>query len=193
VVETSANVFRLEWMAPSRAADGNSARYYDIYRSISPEIRQDEAVSLVAITDGDETSFNDTVHSSSSYTFYYAVSALDKGNNESMLSNTASVTLKELTTLSGRLRELTTLSVSLVPGSDVPVFVAYQLAHRSTVSLQMQGRGEDSTSVIPLASGVKESGMYVVGVQRGRLEPGAYVLQFVADDATIEQLMEVPK
>lgn len=193
VVETSANVFRLEWTAPLPAGDGNSARYYDIYRSTSPDVRQDDALSLVAITGFDETSFIDTVHSASSYKFYYAVSALDKGNNESMLSNVAGVTLEELKALSGRLSEFTTLSISIVPGSDVPALVAYQLAHRSTVSLQMQSQGGEPASMILLASGVKEPGMYVVGVRRERLVPGTYVLQLVADDATIEQSLEISK
>lgn len=193
VTETGSNLFHLEWLAPSRARDGDSARRYDIYRSTSAKITSDDARFLVAITPTNTTFFVDTVPAGGGYRYYYAVSALDRGNNESPLSDVASVTLRELTELRGKLSEFTSLSASLANDDQSPVLVAYKLAARSVVSLFVEPSPADSLTerTVVLAHGVKDAGTYIVGVLRSQLQPGSYVVKLVAGPVTLEQPIEM--
>ncbi|MFH1006163.1 MAG: family 10 glycosylhydrolase [Candidatus Latescibacterota bacterium] len=77
----------LSWRAPSVAADGDRAAYYNIYRSPSNPIVPSEPDQLVHITTDGVSSWVDRV--SSREGFFYAVSALDDGDVESNLSDVA--------------------------------------------------------------------------------------------------------
>ncbi len=193
VTETSPNIFHLEWLASPPARDGDSPRCYDIYRSASEKIFSDDARMLVAISPTDATFFVDTVRANGSYRYYYAVSALDKGNNESTLSEVASVTLKELAELRGTLSEFTSLSASLASDEESSALIAYKVAYRSSVSLILERQAADSTGEgsVVLAKGEKDAGTYVVGVPRQRLHPGSYIVKLVAAGTTIEQPIEM--
>ena len=70
----------LEWHSPARALDGELPARYNIYRG---ESRQ--ALNLVAITENNELSYFD-MNIESGKVYYYAVTALDKCQNESELS-----------------------------------------------------------------------------------------------------------
>jgi hypothetical protein len=193
VTEMSPNVFHLEWLASPPARDGDRARYYNIYRSTSEQIWQNDASSLVAVTTTNATFFVDTVRAGTGYKYFYAVSALDKGNNESPLSNVASLTLKELTELRGKLSEFTSLSTLLPHDDETATLIAYKVAGRSSVKLQVVKQDIDSSSrpVLMLANGVQNPGTYIVAVAKGKLQPGSYAVRLVAENVTIDQPLEV--
>lgn len=71
----------LEWSAPAPASDGDLASYYCIYRSSSYNSVLSPS-SLIAIIDASQTHYHD-VSCTGGQTFYYAVTALDKADNES--------------------------------------------------------------------------------------------------------------
>jgi uncharacterized lipoprotein YddW (UPF0748 family) len=195
VREINPNAFYLEWLAPPPARDGNRARYYNIYRSTSEQIHPDDASALAAITTTDETFFVDTIRAGLGYRYFYAVSALDKGNNESLISNVASVTLKEMTELRGKLSEFTSLSTSLAHDNDNAVtLVGYKVANRSFVSVQVVKQDIDSAqnaAALVLASGMQSAGTYIVGVARSQLKPGLYLVRLDAGGIVIEQPLEI--
>jgi uncharacterized lipoprotein YddW (UPF0748 family) len=194
VNETAQNVFHLEWVPPGFATDGDGARYYNIYRSTAAHIDPSDVSCLVAITHADETFFVDTVSAGTSYTYYYAVSALDKGNNESAISNVATITMRELTELRGKLSDFTSLSTSVGHEGGGVTLVAYTLARRSSVSLRVEKQDIDSTrntAALVLASGMQNPGTYVVGVPGSRLKPGSYLVHLDAGDTVLEQQLEI--
>lgn len=193
VTETSPSIFHLEWLAPPRARDGDTPRYYDIYRSTSENIEATDGRMLVAISPTNATFFVDTVPLGGGYRYYYAVSALDKGNNEGPLSDVASVTMKELTELRGKLSVFTTLSASLANDEVSATLVAYKLAARSSISLLIEPETGYSTTERPviLAEGMKDAGTYVVGVPKHDLKPGSYIVKLVAGGVTLEQPIEM--
>ena len=192
VTETSANIVHLKWLPPPPAQDGDRARYYNIYRSATERVRPDDVYSLLAITANDSTSFIDTIRSGGEYRYFYAVSALDKGNNEGPISNVAGVTLSELLTLRGKLPEVTSLSAS-ISHDDAATLIAYTVASRSAVLLRVARQDADSmqTNGLTLASGVQEAGTYVVGIPANRLEPGSYIIHLLAGDIAIEHSLGI--
>lgn len=192
VSEIDRSVFHLEWLPPPSARDGDRARYYNIYRSTAERIQPNDARALAAITTTDATFFVDTVRGGAGYRYFYAVSALDKGNNESPISNVAGVTLQEMAELRGKLSEFTSLSASLAHGDSAVTLVAYKVANRSSISVQVVKQNADSTGTpLVLASGVQNSGTYIVGVPQNRLQPGAYTVRLIAGGITIEQPLEI--
>jgi uncharacterized lipoprotein YddW (UPF0748 family) len=193
VTELSPNTFHLEWLSAPAASDGDSARYYDIYRSTSKQIDTHDPSSLVAITSTNATFFVDTVHSSMAYKYYYTVSGLDKGNNESTPSNVASVTLKELSDLRGKLSEFTSLSASISRNGEGTTLVAYKVGSRGTVVLQVTKAGNDTTSGLVLVNKIQEPGTYVVGIAKDRLKRGTYDIQLAAGEIRIEQQIQVQR
>jgi uncharacterized lipoprotein YddW (UPF0748 family) len=194
VSETAQNVFHLEWLPPQAAADGDWARYYNIYRSTSEHIDPTDVSCLVAITNSDAARFVDTVRAGTSYKYYYAVSALDKGNNESAISNVATITMRELTELRGKLSDFTSLSTSVARDNGGVTLVAYKLALRSSVSLRVVKQDIDSarsSAALVLASGMQSAGTYVVGVARSQLKPGSYLVRLDAGGIVVEQPLEI--
>jgi uncharacterized lipoprotein YddW (UPF0748 family) len=77
--------FRIAWTRPQPAADGEVAEYYNIFRSTSP-INPNKAEHLYKITSNPDTFFFDMITDTNAV-YYYAVSALDKLDNESGTSN----------------------------------------------------------------------------------------------------------
>lgn len=78
----SAGRVSLSWTAPSAASDGDEARWYVVYRASSAGVDVTAANSIVGRVYANATSFVDST-SSSSTTYFYKVSALDKYLNES--------------------------------------------------------------------------------------------------------------
>lgn len=85
---------QLSWNAPLAAADGDSATRYVIYRFSTPAYTTSDLEkprNLIALT-GTSSVIPSARLDSSNVKYYYAVSALDRNNNESGLSNVVSVT-----------------------------------------------------------------------------------------------------
>ncbi len=106
----------LSWSAPTAASDGDDARWYVVYRSLSSGVDVTAASSIVGRVYGSATSFVDST-SSSSTTYYYKVSALDKYLNESAASSEVQytgtiVTLDDFEASAGRFTSNPTVSGS---------------------------------------------------------------------------------
>jgi hypothetical protein len=195
VSELEPRIFHLEWLPSPPAADGDTARYYIIYRSPSGRILADTTTPPVEVVPSRATFYVDTVETDPSFSYYYAVAALDRGNNVSALSNVAGLTIRELTDLRGKLSGFTTLSMSHPYNNGASTLIAYRVALRARVSLSLERKGADSIAIPPfsLAAGPHEAGTYVVAVEKQRLQPGSYIVRLIADDVTIEQQLDVQR
>lgn len=189
VTELAPNIFHLEWLPGGPASDGDRAIRYNIYRSQNGQIAQEDARFLVAVTTSADPFFVDTIKGGEAFRYRYAVAALDKGNNESSLSNIAGVTLKEFTELKGKLSGFTSLSASV--GRDgSATLIAYKIAARARVSVRV-ARQDSRDTVVAVGSGTRDPGTYIVSIPAGRLQPGLYTVQLLADDVSLEQPFEI--
>ncbi|ALI99025.1 glycoside hydrolase family 10 protein [Rufibacter tibetensis] len=85
IVQNTTEGVSLRWTAPAKAADGNEARYYAIYRVQSDRILNPEnPAHLLAIHHGG-TTYTDT-SAKPGENYIYAVTAVDRLHNESALS-----------------------------------------------------------------------------------------------------------
>lgn len=189
VAEVTTNVFHLEWTPSPRAADGDSAHRYVIYRSSPAAPRTDLAPNIVAIIPARANYYIDTLKVPSGLTYYYAVTALDKGNNESTPSTVGTAVVKELLALEGKLSNITTLSASLGRESMAPTLFAYRVPDRTHVRLEIleSASGGRERVFAVLVNRQEEGGTHIVGVDPLQVPKGSYVLRLHTEKATVEQ------
>jgi hypothetical protein len=72
----------LVWGIPSKAIDGDTAKYYNIYRGLTPSIDRDNPALILTSTQN--YYYYDFIRKPSQLEYYYQVSSFDKGNNESI-------------------------------------------------------------------------------------------------------------
>lgn len=84
--------FRIAWTRPQIAVDGEVAEYYNIFRSTSP-IDPNKAEHLYKITSNPDTFYFDIIPDTNAV-YYYAVSAFDRVDNESEISNIAATNVE---------------------------------------------------------------------------------------------------
>ena len=193
VTELAPNVFGLQWTPPAEARDGDGARYYVIYRWTSARIPFDNPRAIAAVTTDNRSSYIDTVRVPTGLSYYYAVTAFDKGNNESPPSNVSAGTMKELSAIRGIL-EVTGLSIQVSNTTQKPTLIAYRLARRSRVSvdvLSIKPAGSD-TLVRSIVNEVQEGGTYVFGLNGIPFPRGKHTLRLNTGESHLEQSVDVP-
>lgn len=194
VTEVSTNHFLIEWKSPRASADGDTASWYVIYRSSTPDIEWDSPASLLTVIPGAVTSWVDTIRIPSGVTYYYAVTSCDRARNESAPSPVASAAVKALLTLARAATSVTSLSVSVGATDGRPALAAYRLAAEAPVTLDLLR----VVKPVPMRLGrlVEErqtAGTYVVGLQPFDLPEGTYLLKLTAGAAIVEQPISIPR
>jgi len=189
VAEVTTNVFHLEWTPSPRATDGDGARRYVIYRSSPAAPRTDFGPNIVAIIPAPANYYVDTLKIPSGLTYYYAVTALDKANNESPSSTVGTAVVKELVALEGKLSNVTTLSTSFGKGSTAPTLFAYRVPSRTRVTLEIleSTSGGKERIFAVLVNRQEEGGTHIVGVDPLQIPKGSYLLRLHTGTATVEQ------
>jgi uncharacterized lipoprotein YddW (UPF0748 family) len=192
VTEITTNVFHLEWIPSPKAADGDGARWYVIYRSSPAAPRIDFSSNIVAVVPGRH--YIDTVRVPAGFTYYYAVTALDRNNNESDPSTTGSGTVRELLALKGKLSNMTALSAAIGRGNGSPSLLAYRIAEPAHVTLEiLQKRTERKDSVVAVLLDRQEpGGTQIIGVNSLHLPPGAYIVRLRTGGNSLEQPLQIP-
>jgi hypothetical protein len=191
VTESGPGLFSLEWTAPPRAADGDAATTFNVYRWTDAAIPYDDPRTLVAIVPEGRTYATDTVTSPEGVRYFFAVSALDRANNEST-PTTTSVSVRELVELRGRLSTTTSLVTLLPADSPAPPLVAFALSAGTDVTLELRGAPPLDSTYAFLARGTRPAGTHIVGIPPGRFSAGRYLLRLTAGRDRLEQPVILP-
>jgi len=192
--EVTANVFNLQWVPPQTVAERSRAARFILYRWKSPQIPFDDPRAIAQVVPGSAESCIDTVRIPSGATYYYAVSAVNAANSEGPPSPVSSGTMQEFLSLRGKMTETTGLSASLSPGGGTPRMVAYSLARRTPVTLDLLARPKGSIDTITttLVRDTQETGIYVVGLNGVQFVAGKYTFRLRAGGSVVEQPFELP-
>jgi len=81
-LENKLGLVELVWGIPFPASDGDTAKYYNIYRSTDFKIDRENPAFILATTQN--YYYYDFIRKPSQLEYYYQVSSFDKGNNESL-------------------------------------------------------------------------------------------------------------
>ena len=189
--ELATNVFLLEWTPSAQAPDGDSARYYAVYRRA--EGTDGAPMQPVALLPAPATSYVDTIRSPSALHFRYEVRAMDRLWNESAPADVRTPMMKDVLALRQKVQQQTSLSTSLAGPAGLPSLAAYALGQSDSVRLELRLRrpGMPDSTVVTLVDSAQRAGTYVVGLQHVTFVPGVYALQLTAGSSTLEQLLIV--
>ncbi len=171
----------VSWSAPPPASDGGVADQYVLYRSTSLPIQVEDARNIVAIQG--TTSYFEQPLPSSGVTYYYGVTAVDRLQNESALSNVMGLNATGVVAV----RQTENLPKEFVLLQNYPnpfnpsTAISYQLSAISFVSLKVYDvLGRD---VATLVDGVRNAGTHTVRWNASSMPSGVYVYCLRASDA----------
>jgi hypothetical protein len=194
VTEVATNIFLAEWAPPQRAADGDTASWFVLYRSSDPAIDTGDASTILAVLPGSATAWVDTIRVPTGVTYYYAVSAHDRMHNESAPSPVASAAVKALLALGRATTSVTSMSVSVGSEDGRPALAAYRLPGSVQVTLDLlRTAGPGPARVARLVDEQQTAGTYVVGLQDYSLREGSYILKLQAGASRVEQPINVSR
>ncbi len=180
VRSSTGGIFNLQWDKPTRAVDGDYARYYNIYRSSRSPVNVLAPENLLTITTSAATMYSDTIVHPAAAQYYYAVSSFDKGNNESAPTRERAALIPEIAELAKRY-ELEFKLGEQYPGSaNGIVFIPYEIKRQSPVLLKILDMANNE--VMNIVDSVQEAGRYIAATNVSNLKKGNYTCLLVAGE-----------
>ncbi len=173
-------IFRLNWNLPLPANDGDVSKYYNVYRSTGKFIDVNNPSNLLAILSSGETAYLDTITHAISPKYYYCISALDKGNNESLPTDGRSVIIPEIAALAASFDLRNKLGNSYPEPTSSIAYFHYEINTTLPVFLKILNQsGEELVSVV---DAVQTPGRYIAAADISKLQGGTYTYMLIAGD-----------
>jgi uncharacterized lipoprotein YddW (UPF0748 family) len=172
-------IFRLHWQVPLAASDGGTTHYYNVYRSTRHPVDRQEPSNHLAVLPSEAREFTDTVRQSHAPKYYYAVSSLDRGNNESAQAAEQAVVLPWLAALGRTLDLKFKLYASYVASSTV--YIPYEVGINSPVFVKILD--QSNKEVLTVVDAIQKPGSYVAAADISSLRKGTYTCMLLAGDS----------
>lgn len=182
--------FKLQWSPPAPARDGDGARYYDVYRSVSSPVDINDPDNLIAIVRHGATEMFDTVIHPTAARYFYAVTAFDKGNNESLPAESGAL-LPEIAEMLGPLAPSFRLGRNYPDPASSVVFIPYELGGRASVALTILD--EENRAVGKVVNAWQPPGRYVATGDLSGLKEGDYSYRLVAGSFSQRRSFKIQK
>ena len=184
----------LAWTPPTPAADGDTARYYALYRFTAPPApgpAPELSENLVAVFGGGRSTWTDNAPQSFGAPYYYVLTALDANWNESAPSTAAVATDTERAGGFPNAFAIDTVYPNPTRGA---LTIRYRLDAPATVVLEafdLAGRRVAVVEQAEAAAGVRQTVWDGRGASGAPLAPGAYVLVLRAGDRRASQTITI--
>ncbi len=196
VVPTGPRSWYVHWDTPQPARDGDTAHQYVVYRWTSRFIPFSNPYTIAAVVPGTQHFFADSLENGNDGEYFYAITACDRMQNESVPSTIISSRPTPVAvTLPPPPRTPTniSLSVSLVNATGRPDAALYTIATRTRVALDvfLKREGASDTLHTRLVRAVQGEGKYKVRLDSNGFTPGTYLMRLTTTEATIEQSVVV--
>jgi uncharacterized lipoprotein YddW (UPF0748 family) len=172
------NYFKLNWAMPLPAKDGDSVKWFNIYRSSASRVDVNDIRNLVCTVRGDLESYVDTIIHPSAARYSYAITAMDYGNNESPSSHEEHITIPAIVKLSQQYANRFALGNAYPSSASEYVYFAYELAEPSAVWLTIMDKSNNE--VLKIDNGYQQPGKYVAGANIEKLGDGEYTCSLTA-------------
>lgn len=133
-------LIELVWGIPLPANDGDTAKYYNIYKSDDNFIDRNNSKYLSNFSN--KYFFYDNLNRPSQLEYYYQVSALDKGNNESL--DATEIVKVELLNLKNILKHVFPVSLSFLKPQKIndKIFFLVDLARSGRIKVDLNTESE---------------------------------------------------
>lgn len=189
VTQMEAGKFLVTWYPPKPAGDGDTAKYYNIYRSALEPVDIDDPSNLAQIAPTSVPAYLDVIDHPTAVKYYYTVTALDKGHNESTPAIVKPVVVEEILEFARMFSLVTSLGESYSNAGRAVTFIPYSLEDTSEVTIVIYDR--EGAAVRTLEDAVKPPGQYVAALDVRYLPPGEYTYQLQAREAVLMRRMRI--
>ena len=181
-------IFSIRWNSPERALDGDRAKYYCIYRSSTRPVDVRSPENLISIILADHNQYTDTISHVRSIKYYYAVSAIDKGNNESK-PTFESIIIPEIAAMAKTISLEFKLGRYYRNSESSTAYFPYTISEVSPVSLKIID--SNNREMITLVNTVRSPGLYIASANISKLEDGEYTYLLRAGNLTKKKTLTV--
>jgi len=189
VEEAGEGRFSVRWSRSTHASDGDLAKRYVVYRSPSQPVDISDAANIAAIVGSADTSIVDEVLHPVSARYYYAVTALDKSNNESAPTGHASVVVSEIANLGKRVSLSNALAEHAWGGASL-VMIPFETNEWSTVRLEVLD--SSGAAVKDVVDDIRPAGRYVESVDVSEWLNGLYLVRLNIGNSLHTRPLRVP-
>jgi len=163
--------FTLQWSKPLPATDGDTIKYYNVYRDIKQVIDFSDIKNVIKFQVVADTSINVVFNSKPSQNYYFAVTSYDKGYNESDPSNVVGIVINAMGS-----NDLMAYDYQLYQNYPNPfnpsTIISYQLKKAGMVTLKVYDVLGNEVSV--LVNSFQSEGMHKVEFNSANLASGIY-------------------
>jgi uncharacterized lipoprotein YddW (UPF0748 family) len=181
-------IFAIKWTQPALASDGDGAKYFNIYRSAVKPIDVENPSCLIGRVSNQTTQYIDTINRVASAKYHYAITSIDKGNNESTPA-VESVIIPEIVELAKRFSFEFSLAQNYpIPAASV-VYIPYEISEKTPVFLKILD--ERNNELISVVDAVREPGRYIAAANISKLKDGMYTCLLVAGGLSQKRMFKV--
>jgi uncharacterized lipoprotein YddW (UPF0748 family) len=178
IEELGGDKFFLKWKPPGPARDGEFPSKHVIYRSGAHPVDIDDPANIIAIISGRDSSYIDQAKHPTSPRYYYAVTALDKMNNESEPTNEAPAIVAEFQKLIKRSMPNTVLSDRIIVTASSVAMIPLELGEWTSIDLRiLDSSGSFLRSIV---DEIRGPGKYVEAVDISGWNTGLYLVELNA-------------
>ncbi|MBA4311682.1 MAG: hypothetical protein C0417_03525 [Chlorobiaceae bacterium] len=170
-------IFQINWDRGGIAHDGDNAIVYNIYRSPDQPIDNNNPINIIGTVSSGVTNFLDTIKHISSSKYYYGVTSLDKGDNESSLS-VESVIIPEIVELSAKLQFQKYLKIIRAEAESSELFFMYEISDSLPVIVKLID--QYNKEIVTVVDKYQTAGRYIAGADLSELREGEYTCLFLA-------------
>ncbi len=172
----------IRWKEPALASDGDDASQYVVYRSTDEHVDIRDPRNILAVMPSTSTTYVDETPNNNMY--YYTVTALDKGHNESGGSFPGVQSLKNDSPPPGHY----SLGQNYPNPFSDRTYISYQLGERSPVELTVKDTAAHKEILIVRET--QDAGTYIVSVEAKLLARGKYVYKLKAGPFVATRVLE---
>jgi uncharacterized lipoprotein YddW (UPF0748 family) len=174
VTGTSSDGGTIKWLTPPESDFNTRAYKYVVYRSDHKDVDINDPKNILAIVPAPATEYED--RSAIRSEMFYAVTALDRGNNESPPGFAQGESIPPEVTAEDAPQDSEITNAKLFRNYPDPfhdrTYIAYELGKRSHVQLTVFD--DDGEKELTLVDGIENAGTYVVSVDGKELGRGMY-------------------
>ncbi len=181
VRHVSDGIFAVAWEEPGKAPDGDYPSNYVVYRTVLNRMDISNPEEIVAILPAGTTSFIDTVTVEGSEGYSYAVTSLDRLDNESAPS-AQRIIVPELLALAGGLKPAFRQFPPWPATASSVIYVPFELAGTTPVIVEILDEG--NRQVAKVVDKVELAGLHVAAADVSGLPAGRYQVLLVAGETS---------
>ena len=173
----------IRWNEPALAVDGDNASQYVVYRSTDEDVDIRNPRNILAVIPSTSTIYVDETPKNNIH-YYYTVTTLDKGHNESGGGSLKLESMKNDSTPSGHY----SLGQNYPNPFSNRTYISYQLGERSPVELTV--KDTVTNKEILIVQETQDAGTYIVSLEAKLLARGKYVYKLKAGSFIATKMLE---